>query len=152
MSLNKIFIYLYYLVIAALAFICSTVIPFQQSEDARIEYTNKLFVEYKQANNLQYVDETSEVAKSIRNDGHVFGKAKYKELSGKYGLFACAVALFLTLLMPFSRSSDLVLIGASFAALYGLGALTTESFIAILLLTLVAYSIQKWKISITKKR
>jgi hypothetical protein len=152
MSLNRTFIYLYYLALAVLAFTCSTIIPFQQSEDARIEYTNKLFIEYKQANNLQYLDETSEVAKSIRNDGHVFGKAKYKELSGKYGLFACAATLFLTLLMPFTRSSDFVLIGAGFSALYGLGALTTESFIAILLLTLVAYLIEKWKVSLVKKR
>jgi hypothetical protein len=152
MSFNKIFVYLFYLAIGALAFISSTVIPFQQSEEARIEYTNKLFLEYKQANKLKYVDETSEAAKSIRNNGHVFGKEKYKELSGRYGLFACVTALSLTLLMPFTHSIDLVLIGAGFSALYELGSLITESFIAILLLTLVAYSVKKWKTSLVKKR
>lgn len=151
MSLNKAFFYLFYLGIAALAFISSMVIPFQQSEDARIEYTNKLFAEYKQANNLKYVDETSEAVKSIRNDGHAFGKEKYKELSGKFGLFACVVALSLTLLMPFTHSSDFIFIGAGFSAFYGLGSLTTESYFAILLLTLVAYLVKKWKTSLAKK-
>jgi len=148
---KKILIVAYNVAVGVFILVFSTIIPFQQAEEARIVYTNMLFVEYKQANNLQYVDEASEVAKKIRMEGHNFGKEKYKELSGKYGLLACVLVLLLTLLLTFTKLNDLMWIGGEFAILYGLGSLNTESFIFILLLTFLSYSVKKWRLRADKE-
>lgn len=142
-STKRILLAAYYVTASMVMVVLVMIIPFQLAEDVRISYTNDLFYQYKKNNGLQYVDEGSEVAKEIRKQGQEFGKVTFKELSGKYGFISAATILLLTLFLNFTGPIDCILVGGMVAILYGLGALTTESFLGILFMAFVAYKIKK---------
>lgn len=152
MKLNRTAIVLYYLAVCVSIFVFTLIIPFQQAEDESVAYMNMLLSEYKKANNSVYVDEKSEAVKQILSSGHAFDKTRYKELSGKYGLIICTVALLLTWFLPFTRLSDVIWIGGGFSALYALGSLTTEAVVSIWLLALVTYLLKKRRITSNKEK
>lgn len=152
MKMNRVAVALYYVAVCFSILAMTLIIPFQQAEDESIAYTNMLFSEYKKANNLVYVDEDNEAVKQIRRSGHIFGKIKYKKLSGKFGLIICTVALLLTWLLPFTRLHDVIWIGGGFTALYALGSLNTEVVAGIWLLVFIAYQLKKRRIASNKEK
>jgi hypothetical protein len=143
---RKIAVAAYYVLISVLILVFSVVIPLQQAEKASVDYMNARLTELKKERGVAYLDEKSEIVKSIFDTGRKLEKEQYKELSGMLGILACIAVLLLTLFLPLARLNDLVWIGGGFSALYGLGALNTQSFVAILLLVLVAYKFKKWRI------
>jgi hypothetical protein len=152
MRLKEIAVVLYYLAVCVSILAFTLIVPFQQAEGEGIAYTNMLFLEYKKANNLVYVDENNESVKQILRSGHVFERTKYKELSGKFGLIICAVALLLTWLLPFTRLHDVIWIGGGFTTLYALGSLNTEVVAGIWLLVFVTYLLKKRRIASNKEK
>jgi hypothetical protein len=133
----------YYISIGIFLFICSVALPFQYAEIKRIAYTNNLFSEYKQANQLIYVDENNPAARQIRKSGHEFGKLEYRRLSGTLALLSCLAVLGLTLFISFARATDVIWIGGYFSLLFSYGSMTTEFYVGILLLAAITFFIKK---------
>lgn len=141
--MKKILIPVYYISIGIFLFMCSVIIPLQQAEGDGIVYMNNLFIEYKKANGLTYIDENSQVVKQILNSGHEFTKVQYKNFSGRFGLLSCVIVLGLTLLLSFARSSDVVWIGGYFSLLFGYGSMTNEFYFGIVVLALITYFLKR---------
>jgi hypothetical protein len=140
---KKIPIVSYYFFIGVLLSASTIFVPFLQAEAVSDIYVNARLSELKIAKNTSYLDEKSDEVNQILHAGTALTKSEYKNRSGKYGLLSCAVALGLTLLLTFTRSSDVIWIGAFFTILYVYGSMSTEFYIATALLSLIAYYIKK---------